>query len=234
MTFDAGYTLLGPRESFGAVYARVLGSLGVDLPAAELERGLRSCWAAIDGAHPPGTDRYRAHRGGEAEYWRRFVAMTLAATPGAPADEDLASRALEPLREAFRSPSSWVVYPDVVPTLEALRGLGVRLAVVSNWDSRLPALLADLGLADRFDAIAVSHLEGVEKPHPALFEAALARLGATREGGLHVGDVPELDGAGARAAGLACLLVDRLGRLDAGHGAVHDLGSLPARAAGEV
>jgi hypothetical protein len=37
--FDAGDTLLAPRESFGAVYARVLGTLGVELAAADLERG---------------------------------------------------------------------------------------------------------------------------------------------------------------------------------------------------
>ena len=63
--FDAGETLLAPRESFGAVYARVLATLGVRLPAADLERGLRRCWADTNASLVPGVDRYAEEHGGE-------------------------------------------------------------------------------------------------------------------------------------------------------------------------
>jgi putative hydrolase of the HAD superfamily len=226
--FDAGDTLLTPRESFGAVYARVLATLGVELGASDLEHGLRRCWAATNGAIEPGVDRYAMDPGGENAYWLRFVEGTLARTPGVPRDAALAARAVQPLREAFRDPASWRVFDDVVPALEALRRSGARLAIVSNWDSSLPGLLDRLDLTSWFDAIVVSHLEGMEKPRPELFLRAVARLGGTPGEALHVGDVPELDEAGARAAGIASVIVDRRCRLNAVRSALADLSSLPA------
>lgn len=226
--FDAGDTLLAPRESFGAVYARVLATLGVELTASDLEQGLRGCWSDTNGAIEPGVDRYAMDPGGESAYWLRFVEGTLARTPGAPRDTALAARAVGPLRKAFRDPASWRVFDDVVPVLEALRRAGARLAVVSNWDSGLPALLDRLGLASWFDAIVVSHLEGMEKPRPELFLRAVARLRGTPGEALHVGDMPELDEAGARAAGIASVIVDRRARLGAERAALADLSTLPA------
>ena len=227
---DAGDTLIGPRASFGAVYAEVLATLGVPLSAGDLEAGLRACWMDASRALASGVDRYGADPRGESGFWLRIVEGTLARVPGAPRDPALAARALEPLRDAFRDPARWQVFDDVVPALTALRSMGVRLAVVSNWDSRLPVLLERLGLAPHFDTVVVSHLEGIEKPHPELFLRAVERLDDTPSRALHVGDTPELDEAGARAAGVDSVLVDRRGRLDGRHGAVRDLAKLPALA----
>jgi putative hydrolase of the HAD superfamily len=207
--FDAGDTLIGPRESFGATYARVMATLGVTLPAAAWEKGLRTGWAEFNRTHTPGVDRYGLCPGGESAYWLRFVERALKATPGAPSDPDLPRRALEPLRDAFRDPHAWQVFPDVIPTLEELRSMGVRMGVVSNWDSRLPTLLQALDLAKYFGTIVVSSLEGIEKPHPEIFLRAVERLNGKPETSLHVGDIPELDEAGAKAAGLTSLLIDR-------------------------
>lgn len=221
---DAGETLIGPRTSFGAIYARVLRGHGQALEAEAVERGLRAGWAEMNRAIPTGADRYAWFPGGETGYWLRFVEETLLRTPGIEDAPALAARALDDLRDAFRDPAAWRVYDDVVPALDALRAAGARLAVVSNWDSRLPSLLGALGLASYFDAVVVSHVEGVEKPAPELFLRAVARLGADPGRTLHVGDVPALDADGARAAGLACVLVDRSGRTE---GALPDLEPLP-------
>jgi putative hydrolase of the HAD superfamily len=225
--FDAGDTLVCPRESFGAVYARVLSTFGVSLSASDLERGLRACWAATNGALAPGTDRYASDQGGEAGYWLRFVEGTLARTPGAPSDREFAATAMTALREAYRDPRTWMVFPDVLPVLVELRQAGARLGIVSNWDSSLPALLDRLGLASWFDTIVVSHLEGMEKPRPELFLRAVERLSGTPGEALHVGDVPELDEAGATAAGIASVIVDRRSRLPAARNALQNLSTLP-------
>ena len=228
--FDVGDTLVGARESFGATYARVLAPLGIDLPAAAFEAALRDTWRELDRTIPPGRDRYRFFDDGEEGYWLRFAHSTLERASGRAAADSLAGEAVGRLRSAFAEASAWEVFPDVVPALTALRRAGVRLAVVSNWDSRLPAVLERLGLRPFFETVAVSHLEGVEKPDPELFRRALARLGAQPVAALHVGDVPALDRDGAIAAGMDAILIDRRGRLDPAFGALADLSSLPSTA----
>jgi putative hydrolase of the HAD superfamily len=119
----------------------------------------------------------------------------------------------EPLLvELLQASLRFALIPDAVPALDALEAAGHRLAVVSNWDCSLPAELARLGVADRFDAIAVSALVGARKPSPALFHHALERLGVDRRRAVHCGDHPEYDCLGARQAGLRAVLVDRAGR----------------------
>ncbi len=228
--FDVGETLIGPREGFGAVYARVLAGLGLELPADRLERALREVSAAVEREIPAGADRYRHFPGGEAEYWRRFAEHALERATGCAPDAALASRALGGLRAAFRAPEAWRVYDDVPPALERLRTAGVRLGVVSNWDSNLVDVLRMLGLDRHFETIGVSHLEGVEKPDPRFFRVVLERMGVAPRDALHVGDRPDMDLAGARAAGVDALLIDRRGRYaDADHPRIDDFRGLDAR-----
>lgn len=224
---DVGETLIRPCSSFGEVYASVFRELQLDLPGELFERCLREVWEATSARVPPGADRYNREPGGDDAYWLRFAGETLERATGAPADPGLAAEALPRLREAFGRASSWMIYDDVVPSLEALRSAGVRLATVSNWDSRLPRLLETLGLAHYFEVIGVSCLEGVEKPAPEFFQRILRRLGAAPRDALHVGDVPELDLAGARAAGVDALLVDRRGRFGDRYRSLADLSGLP-------
>jgi putative hydrolase of the HAD superfamily len=102
-------------------------------------------------------------------------------------------------------------YPEVADVLARLREEGARLAVVSNWDVSLHDVLARTGLRPLVDAVVVSAEVGVAKPDPAIFRAALERLGAGPDGAVHVGDSVEADVAGARAAGLEAVLVARDG-----------------------
>jgi len=94
---------------------------------------------------------------------------------------------------------------------------------VSNWDSSLPDLLAALGLSPYFDGVLVSALFGASKPAPSIFGEAVRQAGVPAGEVLHVGDSLHDDYDGARAAGLAALLVDRHGRAPAGVDAVGSL-----------
>lgn len=93
-------------------------------------------------------------------------------------------------------------------TLAGLRQLGLRTAVVSNADGRVESLLAGLGLGEHLSFVLDSHLEGVEKPDPEIFRRALARLGVSAQRAAYVGDIYSVDVVGARAAGLAPILLD--------------------------
>lgn len=224
---DVGETLVGPRESFGAVYATALASVGVDLPAERFEKALRTTWDELDLQIPRGKDRYSHYPGGERGYWLRFAGETIRKASGRPVPEDVVERALRQLGKAFMKPEAWQVYPDVMPTLDRLRASGVRLAVVSNWDSRLPAILDFLGLSHYFEKVVVSCFEGVEKPDPAIFTRALNRLGVEPGVAIHVGDRKDLDFEGARSAGVDSIVIDRRNRVDDTVPSISDLSSLP-------
>jgi putative hydrolase of the HAD superfamily len=80
--------------------------------------------------------------------------------------------------------------------------------VVSNSEGRLASVLARVGISAHFEIVVDSHLEGVHKPDPEIFRRALARLQLAPERAIYAGDIPEVDVLGARAAGMAGVLVD--------------------------
>jgi putative hydrolase of the HAD superfamily len=103
-------------------------------------------------------------------------------------DAFMAAIVLEPIEGAFE-------------TVRALRGRGLEVAVVSNWDIGLTEQLERLGTAALFRAIVTTAEAGAPKPEPAVFRLALERLGVEAGRVLHVGDEPG-DAEGARAAGM--------------------------------
>ncbi len=225
VSFDAGNTLLHADPPPAELYARVLSGLGRPVSAEQVRPAFVETWNELQGETPEGEDRYGAFPGGEREWWGRFVRRILGRLDHpAPWQE-----ALDQLYEAFSRPELWSVYPEVPAVLEALRNRGLALAITSNWDSRLPAILDGLALTPFFDVITVSTLEGFEKPGREIFLRTAANLGRSPGEVLHVGDSPRDDYRGAREAGLVPLLVDRFG-LFAGNGyrSVPDLRPVPS------
>jgi putative hydrolase of the HAD superfamily len=102
-------------------------------------------------------------------------------------------------------------FDDAAPALRALRAGRVRLVVVSNWDASLHERLAETGLAALVDGAIASAEAGSAKPDAAIFARALALAGVPAGAAWHVGDSVEADVAGARAAGVTPVLLDRDG-----------------------
>jgi putative hydrolase of the HAD superfamily len=102
-------------------------------------------------------------------------------------------------------------YPDAVTALDGLRGRELSLIAVSNWDCSLGAVLERCGLAAHLDGAVSSAEAGAPKPDPAIFVSALELAGCEPAEALHVGDTREEDVAGAQAAGIRALLLDRDG-----------------------
>jgi putative hydrolase of the HAD superfamily len=154
---------------------------------------------------------YRAHHD-EAGDWAGLV--DLRRRCAAVVQERLGtSLPLDDVLAALLSAIRFRPYPEVAGTLARLRAQGARLAVVSNWDVSLHDVLERTGLRRLVDAVVISAELGVAKPDPAIFRAALERLGADAAGAVHVGDSLEADVAGARAAGLEAVLVVRNGAI---------------------
>ena len=101
---------------------------------------------------------------------------------------------------------SWEAFPDTVPTLEAIRSRGVRVAAVSDTGFDLRPALDRLGLTPYLDAVLMSYEQGVCKPAASVFLTACERLGVRPERALMVGDNPLTD-SGAVTAGLYAFLL---------------------------
>jgi HAD superfamily hydrolase (TIGR01509 family) len=121
------------------------------------------------------------------------------ATAGLPAEAGAAV-----LAEHDRRPEGLWCVPDrdAEPVLRELARRGLRLGVVSNADGRVRAQLERAGLAPFFAVIIDSAEVGVSKPDPAIFRMAAARLGVAPAEAVYVGDIYQVDVAGARAAGM--------------------------------
>jgi HAD superfamily hydrolase (TIGR01549 family) len=98
-------------------------------------------------------------------------------------------------------------------TRESLDRIGrdYRIAVISNSDGRIVEVLGRCGIADCFQSVTDSGIVGHEKPHPAIFEAALRTMQARPEESLYVGDVYSVDYVGARNIGMQAVLFDVAG-----------------------
>lgn len=162
---------------------------------------------------------------GEAGFWRRFVGTVYARVGGGAMPGPL----LGELIAHFGAERHWAVYPETHAVLATLRAAGLRLVIVSNWDSTLPSLLERLGLAAAVDDVVVSALVGVSKPARGIFDEAVRRAGVTHAEALHVGDSLTDDYDGARDAGLSSLLLDRRGRAREGVEAISSLDEVPRR-----
>jgi putative hydrolase of the HAD superfamily len=101
------------------------------------------------------------------------------------------------------------LYEDVLPALNKLDSLAIRLAVLSNWDYSLHRALEGAGIYNRFDLIVASLEHGVEKPDPRLFHTIIDHFAVQPSEVLHIGDNVVDDFEGARAAGMRAALLDR-------------------------
>lgn len=102
-----------------------------------------------------------------------------------------------------------VVPDDVIPTLEALRRAGYRLALVSNRDQPLDEAVVDIALDGYFELTLAAGEVGWWKPDPRLLAYAVERIGVDPERAVYVGDNPYADVEGARRAGLQPVLIDK-------------------------
>ncbi len=100
--------------------------------------------------------------------------------------------------------------PEAKSVLGELQGR-CKLALISNFDHppHVHRLLDELALRPFFDAVVISGDVGVKKPDPAIFVPALEQTGLVADEVLFIGDSPEDDVAGAKAAGLRPVLIRR-------------------------
>lgn len=217
---DAAGTLLRPREPVGETYARIARAHGVELPAWRLDDAFRRALRAAPSMPIPGeaSERERLERA----WWRDVVRATFRSADQMVRFGDFEA-CFAALFAHYARPDAWLALPGAAEALAALAAAGRRVAILSNFDHRLPAILAGLGLGSP-EVLLAGEL-GAAKPDPRCFARALARLGVAAAEAVYVGDDPERDLAAARRAGLRAIdagslatlreLPDRVARLEA-------------------
>jgi putative hydrolase of the HAD superfamily len=202
--FDLGNTLVGYYTSS-------------EFPLV-LRRCLRECASTLGQTKDPARDEDLFERAlllnrEQSDYAVRPLAARLQELFGACESFDEASA--RALGTAFLKPIFAMARPDpqALPLLEALRGRGIKTAIVSNtpWGTPADAWRAELarhGLLNNVDATVFCMDVGWRKPHRAPFDRALSLLDVAPADGLFVGDDHRWDIVGAQNAGIRPVLLE--------------------------
>jgi putative hydrolase of the HAD superfamily len=201
--FDAVGTLIFPEPPAATIYAEMGHQHGSRLSAADIAPRF-----AVAFRRQEELDEvlgWRTSEEREVERWRAIVTEVL--------DDCREGEAcFRELFEHFRRPSAWRVADDAAATLQTLAKQGQILGLASNYDSRLRDVVAGLPALAPVRHLAISSEIGWRKPAPQFFEALMKLVGLPPARLLLVGDDRVNDYEGARAAGLAAILVDRQGK----------------------
>jgi putative hydrolase of the HAD superfamily len=211
ITFDAAGTIMQVRDPVGETYARFARDLGEKLSPEALDAGFRTVFPHMPPMafpHRGDTARVRAERA----WWRDLVERVVQ-TAGHVADFD---RYFDTLFAHYASGKAWRAYPEAHGALKSARRRGLRVGIISNFDSRLPPILRQLGFDHLVDTVVYSTQCGAAKPDPRIFHQTVEVLQSQPENTLHVGDNLEADYHGACAAGLRAVHLDRRKRMAAG------------------
>lgn len=194
--FDAGNTLVFPNLE--TVSAK-LAARGRRVAASDLERAEVRTRFELD-------DAALIRSSNDHARWQLYF-RTILRHCGV-AEEALVASVIEDLHAIHRVSNLWEVVPPEVPAaLSELRGR-YRMSVISNANGTVREKLRRVGLLEFFETVIDSHEEGIEKPDPRIFHAALKRTGAKVEQSLYIGDMYHIDVTGARAAGMEVVLLD--------------------------
>ena len=213
--FDVDFTLAKPGpELMPEGYVRCGERHGLSLEASRYEEAREA--AFVDLKRHPELDHDEA-------IWVAFTERVVVGMGGTrPVSKDVA---LE-LTRRWEHHENFELYEDVQPALEALRGAGLKIGLVSNSArdvlefARHHALQIDAGIS--------SFHHGKTKPHASIFTAVLDLLEVEAGEAAMVGDTFEDDIAGALAVGMRAVLVDRLGLNEDYEPRIDGLYALPA------
>jgi putative hydrolase of the HAD superfamily len=199
--FDAGNTLI--RMDYAAIAAALRGR-GLSVDEAAIEDAELRARVRLDPHLAPGasTESVATH-----DRYLRYLLEPLGVT--APVEIE----AVERWRRDYNAPVGLWTRADAAASaaLARAKAAGLVVGVISNSNGSVEGTLEATGLAARIDFVLDSSRVGVEKPDPRIFRLGVERAGVTPGEAVYVGDLYSVDVLGARAAGLAGILIDPRG-----------------------
>jgi putative hydrolase of the HAD superfamily len=194
IVFDAVGTLFYADPPVAEVYASIAKRYGVAIDPQVVRQRFKIALSAFDS--PSSLDEEAERR-----RWIERVRFVFAERRVDRFDE-----LFEALWNYFALPDAWRLYVDVEEALDVAKRRGFRLAVGSNFDSRLLPIVEGL-LPERFDIVLPATIAGAAKPDPKFFRNVEAALGSTPDRLTMIGDEIRDDAAGAIVAGWSYRLI---------------------------
>ena len=207
LIFDLGGTLMYFDGDWPEIFARSHGELLRELRAAGMDLEEQ----AFLGEFRRRLEAYYLERETEfIETTTLYLLKELLGQFGYPQAPEAALRAA--LRKMYAvTEQHWKLEEDALPTLDALREAGYRLALISNAgdDDDVQALIDGAAIRPYFEVIVTSAAQGIRKPNPRIFELVLEVWGFEPQETAMVGDTLGADILGARNAGIHAVWITR-------------------------
>jgi len=195
--FDVDFTLIYPGPTFrGEGYRAFAARYGMDVEAARFEDGVASAAPLL---HSP-DDVY------DPEIFIAYTSRIIEVMGGTGSRIDDCSR--EIYRE-WAACQHFELYDDVPEVMKQLADSGLRIGLISNTHRCLASFQSHFDLQGLVNATISSSDHGLMKPHPSIFNAALALLGVAPADAVMVGDSLKHDVEGALNVGMRAILLNR-------------------------
>jgi putative hydrolase of the HAD superfamily len=194
--FDVDFTLFHPGPELGPEGYQGLGEeYGLELDPARYETARLAAINEVQ-QHPE-----LVH---DEEVWILFTEQIMVGMGG---EQGRCRECAVEMVRRWERHHNFSLYDDALPALAEMRRHGLRIGLISNGQRDLEEFAEHHGLD--VDVACGSLAHGRIKPHPSIFEAALAALGVEVGEAVMVGDSYRDDIEGARALGMRAILVDR-------------------------
>lgn len=204
---DAVGTLFGIKGSVGEVYQTLAQQAGVNASAKQLDQSFYRSFAIASAMAFPDVPAVEIpHR--EYLWWLAIAKDTFQRAGIFNEFADFESF-FEGVYQHFATAEPWIVYPDTLRSLKRWHRMGIPLGIISNFDSRIYAVLDALELKQYFQTITISTEAGAAKPDPLIFTTALQKHSCPPQAAWHIGDSRKDDLKGAKAAGLRGIWLKR-------------------------
>ncbi|MDA0832403.1 MAG: HAD-IA family hydrolase [Planctomycetota bacterium] len=206
VVFDAVGTLLAPFPSVAAIYHSVGKKFGSALTLDEVHSRFRRAFSESEFCRPlpeetwADPENLRTNEQNETGIWSAIVADVLD-------DVSNSEACFNEVFQRFDDVNSWNVLPGAAEGLSALHDSGFRLAIASNFDSRLNTLLDNIPAFAPIECRIISSEVGYRKPSLYFYRAAESLMQATPDEILMVGDNQVNDIRAAQLAGWQALRI---------------------------
>ena len=196
--FDVDFTLIQPGPTFlGDGYRAFCARYGIEVDSARFEAAVAAAAPLLD---LPDDAIY------DPEVFIAYTSRIIEGMGGGGPSVDACSREIY---DEWAACHHFELYDDVPAVLRELAASGIRIGLISNTQRSLESFQSHFAL-DGLIAAAISSFEhGRMKPHPSIFAAALAQVGAEPADAVMVGDSLRHDVEGALRAGMRAILLHR-------------------------